>query len=217
MLRRVSRSAARRSAGSGGILIKIVQAPVRALGVLTSAIALLVSGLAGGLEPAAPPGPPPVDPKTVSEGLPWNVTVDGAGYAESVEPLRPTKDGDHWIVVAATVEVTADESRLDVTDALNLVGIPGLRNEKGKPSRVLLSRDNSTDVVLHPGLPEKLLFFWELAGDAQIPVKADVQIISKTLRPDSLSGHKNWLDDEARARVILPVKRIIRPVKEAPA
>jgi hypothetical protein len=179
---------------------------LRVAGVAASLLALVVSGFTGGLEPAAPPGPPLVEQRAVNEGLPWNVTVTGAGYASNADPLRPEKAGDHWVAVGVTIEITSDETRSDLRDAVRLVGIPGLREKR--PSNVLLARDDTQSPELHPGLPEKLTFFWELAGDAAIPVEADVQIVGKTLRKDSLTGHANWLDDAVRAHVVLPIQNL---------
>ncbi|WP_213450898.1 hypothetical protein [Rhizomonospora bruguierae] len=202
----MSSSAERGGAGRRGILARILAAPVRATGVAASALALVVSGFTGGLEPAAAPGPPQQAAKATIEGKPWNVTVNGVGYTKDAKPLRPEKEGDHWIAVGATVEVTADETRNDIREALTLVGVPGLRNEK--PSRVLLGRDETQAPELHPGLPEKLLFFWEIDPAAPQPVEANVQIWGKTQRASTLTGHRSWLDPEVKAHVIVPVQNL---------
>lgn len=203
MLRRVSSSAMGDGDGRG-ILTRIFQTPVRAVGIAASAVALVVSALTGGLDRAKPPGPPEIAAKTKFEGRPWNVTVNGAGYATKADPLDPQKEGDHWIAVGATVEVTSDETRNDIIDALELTDIPGLRNKK--PSIWILGRDSTQLGSLQPNMPEKLLFFWEIDPTVSRPLQADVQIIGKTLRADSLTGHQNWLDDEVKAHVILPVQ-----------
>jgi hypothetical protein len=204
MLRRVSSSAEGDSAASGGILSRIFRTPVRAAGIAASAVALVVSGLTGGLDPARPPGPPEVPAKTMFANQPWNVTVTGAGYASKADPVRPKNEGDHFIVVGATLEVTADQTRNDMLDALELVGIPGLRAKQ--PSTWVLGRDGTELGKLQPNLPEKVLFFWEIDPKVARPVQADVQIIGKTLRPDTLAGHQSWLDDEVKAHVIVPIQ-----------
>ena len=210
MLPRVS-SSAMGDGGGPGILNRIFRTPVRAVGVAASVLALVVSALTGGLEPAKAPGPPEIAAKAEFPGKPWNVTVSGAGYATKVEPLHPEKEGDHWIAVGATVEVTSDETRNDIIDALRLVDMPGLRNTKPKlgyaePSTWILGRDGTELGSLHPGLPEKLLFFWEIDPKVSRPLQADVQIVGKTRRADTLNGHQAWLDDEVKAHVILPVQ-----------
>jgi hypothetical protein len=211
MLPRVSSSAMGDGGGGPGILNRIFRTPVRAVGVAASVVALVVSALTGGLEPAKPPGPPEIAAKTKFAGKPWNVTVNGAGYATKVDSLHPEKEGDHWIAVGATVEITAAETRTDIIDALRLVDIPGLRKTKpelgyAEPSTWVLGRDGKELGSLQPGLPEKLLFFWEIDPTVSRPVQADVQIVGKTLRADSLTGHQNWLDDEVKAHVVLPIQ-----------
>lgn len=173
-------------------------------GAAVLALATAMSGIFGGFREAAPEGPPTVAVGTMDTGRPWNVTVVSARYTTDASPLRLQKPGDRWLVIQATVEITADESRSDIRDVLRLRQVPGLIGKSDDlgvlPDIVYLRAENHVD-RLHPNIPEKLLFFWEQAGDTELPREVEIAIIGKTERTDSLTGHLSWLDPETRALV----------------
>src|SRR5262249_49085904 len=135
-------------------------------------------------------------------GQPWNVTVTGARLLGQA-PIRLRHDGDRWIAVRAVVEISAEQSRRDVDDILQVAGADGLADQR--PAGVFLVRGKAPVTSLHPGLPEELVFLWEQAGSAPAPAAVDVQIFGKKQRIDTLSGHHDWMDRAPRARVRLPV------------
>lgn len=194
------------------IVSRLAGASPRWWGIGLGALALAVSGLFGGLDPVETrvDGPAALAEDELNRGQPWDVTVTGAGYSRDVPPLELDQEGDRWLVVAALVEVTADESRFDVFDVLRLRGADGLIGQQdhmgAKPDQVYLKRDADQVYDLHPNLAEEVYFFWEQAGDAQIPTEVDVVIIGKTQRIDSLTGHLEWLDPRARALVRVPMR-----------
>jgi hypothetical protein len=183
--------------------------PVRWLAVCAGVLALGVSGLFGGLDKVGQAKVPAVAVSAPNEGVPWNVTVLGVYLQGDLPPLRLEHDGDHWVEVLATVEVTAEES-LHLTDVLRLGGVDGLVGTDGpdgiEPAEIYLSRDATRAIFLHPGMPEKLGFFWEQAASAPIPSTVDVLIQGKTHRLDTLTGHLEWLDPATRATVRVRVK-----------
>jgi hypothetical protein len=181
--------------------------PLRRLGLGVVALALAASGLFGGLEQVKDPVLPAIAPGQLNKGKPWNVTVSAVRVIDEAPP-RLRRPGDRWLAVRATVEVTADDSRRDLEDVLQLAGVEGLLDKR---PTVYLLRDNANLRLLHPGLPEELVFFWEQAAGAPVPAAIDVQIHGKKQRADSLTGHKDWLDRKPRARVRMPVEDRRRP------
>lgn len=175
------------------------------LGIGAGALALAVSGLFGGLNKVEPDGLPTIALGTADNGAPWNVTVVSVEYTKDASPLKLQKPGDRWLVIRATVEVTAKESRSDIRDVLRLrdvTGLIGKGDETGtRPDLVYLRGDISHVQKLHPNLPEDLLFFWEQAGDVEPPRELEIAIIGKTHRVATLTGHREWLDPEPRALV----------------
>ena len=181
--------------------------PLSRLGAGAGVIALATSGLFGGLDQVEEDRTPTVALNAVNEGVPWNVTVTGMRLVDDLEPLRLKNPGDRWVAVLATVEVTADESRGDLDDAIRISGVDGLLNakldgsQKGEADQVAMLRDDTIGPTLNPGMPEKIAYIWEQAGSAAVPTKATVVIRGKTLRKNSLTGHEEWLDTATRAVV----------------
>jgi len=174
---------------------------------MIAALFVLVLGVSapfGGLDAVEGPGLPRTALNTVDRGSPWNVTVTGARLLNGEDLIKPEHEGDHWLLVLVTVEVTADESRNDMYDAIRLSGVPGLRAEK--PDYEYLVRDQNQVGHLNPGMPEALAYAWAQAPDAPLPTEIEVQIYGKTRRADSLTGSIGWFDAAPRSRVTVPVE-----------
>jgi hypothetical protein len=174
----------------------VLALPLRRLAVGVGALGLAVSGLFGGLDEVKGPRLTAVAPGVIHKGKPWNVTVTGARLVDRA-PIAPRRSGGHFLAVRATVEVTADRSRRDLQDVLRL--------GPEKPTTIYLLRDNAAADMVHPGLPEDLVFFWELPPGAAAPATVEVHICGKKHRLDSLTGRRDWLDRAPRARVQLAV------------
>ena len=147
-----------------------------------------------------------------NDGLPWNVTVTGARLLDDQPPLHASVAGNRWVVVLATVEVTSDESRYDIADALRISGVEGLVEPISiglspgiAPATVLVVSDLTDLGYLHPGLPENVAFAWEQSSTVPVPTQLQVTIFGKTVRRDTITGFKSWLDPTARGVVTVPV------------
>ncbi|MBX6750728.1 MAG: hypothetical protein IRY85_13830 [Micromonosporaceae bacterium] len=139
----------------------------------------------------------------VIEGGPWNVTITGGRLLDDQPPLHATDPNNRWVIILATVEVTADTSRSDIADVLRISGAEGLVDED--PGTVALVSDFTVYPSLHPGLPESVLFAWEQSATAPVPTEVEVTIFGKTLRRDSLTGSRQWMDRAPRAVVRVPI------------
>jgi len=182
------------------------ETPVRRVGIGTAGLALVVSGLFGGLRAVGGPEVPVLAPGTSDGGQPWAVSVIKARLASDLPGLALQNKADSWLVVVATVEVTSDESRNDMREILRLSGVPGLLDEV--PAYVALARDGTLVGYLNPGMPERVGFFWEHAVGSPLPKLLDVQIYGKTQRKDSLNGHLDWLDPAKQAIVRVPIEDV---------
>jgi hypothetical protein len=184
---------------------------MRWLGLSAGAAALAASGLFGGLEPAEKPELPSVKVDELSKGEPWNVTVTGGRLVDAKLPgISLQTPGNRWVVVLATVEVTAQESLSDSGDIIDISGVEGLVKEPNqrrlRPQFVIALRDGVAVRRLHPAMPEKLAYFWEQESTAPVPTQVDVTINKKTYRLFTLSGQMNWLDLEPRAQLTVPLE-----------
>jgi len=141
-----------------------------------------------------------------NDGLPWKITVTGGRLLDDQPPLVASVSGDRWIVILATVEITADESRNDLSDALRVSGAEGLVTDfDDAPVMVALVSDFSYGPYLQPGLAEQLAFGWQQDLGAPVPTQVQVTIFGKTLRRSSLTNSMEWLDNAPRAVVTVPI------------
>jgi hypothetical protein len=175
-------------------------------------LAVAISGLFGGLD-AVPQKPTGVG-VAIDAGL-WNVTVTGARLVRDLPPMRLSDKKNYWIVVLATVEIKADRTWNILDESVQLAPIPGI---KQKPTKTLtgmalhqnegtvLMRDATVIRGLHPGMPEKLAYFWELESTAPIPSEVTVYIGFRKYRMDGLTSKMEWMEDsEHNKSVVVPV------------
>jgi hypothetical protein len=141
-----------------------------------------------------------------NDGLPWKITVTGGRLVDDQPPLVANVPGDRWIIILATVEITADKSRDDLSDALRISGAEGVVKEvNDAPTVVALLSDFTNVPYLQPGLAEQLAFGWQQAPSAPVPTHVQVTIIGKTYRRSALTQTMEWLDDAPRAVVDVPI------------
>jgi hypothetical protein len=174
-----------------------------------------VAGLAGGFDPVPAEELPVVAADEVFESEPWNVTVDQAVLAADLDPAELYEDG-YWLAVVADVEITTDESwDRGFAEILYVTGVDGMAREHQDsrlfPGAILaddirLVRDGSAVGALHPGLPERVAFLWELVIDTPPPAEVHIEITGRTYRESTLTGQMEWLDEEPRAQLTVPVQ-----------
>jgi hypothetical protein len=185
--------------------LRVLDAPVRSIVIGVAALVLALSGLFGGLDKVTPDrgGLPTAVVNTPQPGGPWTVTVIRSSIFDDLPPLRLEHEGDLWLQVLATVEVTDRESRNDMREIFTL-DVPGLLDKE--PKWMYLGRDATLVDYLHPGMPERIGFFWELSGSAPVPTELHIIINGRTERIDSLTGSLEWLDFGPRSELRVPVK-----------
>jgi hypothetical protein len=120
-----------------------------------------------------------------------------------------------WVVVLATVEITADETWIYPNETVQLAATKGITAHPVKTlagvmvqryDGIVLVRDATRIDQLHPGMPEKLAYFWELESTAPIPKEVKVFIGFRKFRQDELTRHMNWMDySEHDASVVVPL------------
>lgn len=196
--------------GTGGFLLRYagqqqIGRLVR-LGFLgLGGLALLVSGLFGGLETVpGEDGLRTVAPGERIDNQPWAVTVTGAVLAPELPPAHLSGEENHFLVVVAEVEATAPESRGDLADILRVEGAPGVDPQEA-PKDIVVMRDATLARSVHPGIPERLAFFWERTPQDEVPTEVTVVVHGKTYRESFLTRQMEWLDYGPRARVTVEV------------
>lgn len=60
---------------------------------------------------------------------------------------------------------------------------------------IVLTRDSTMSPELHPGMPERMAYIWQLPDGAAAPASFDLTVISKTYKPrDNLYGLPGWFN-----------------------
>jgi hypothetical protein len=181
-------------------------------GLIAGAVVLAVSGLFGGLDKA---DVPPMQPGKEIDGGPWKVTVHDAVLAGETRPAYLTK-GNHFLVVTATVEIAADETWTVMSSILMLANTKGVTGRPYKllnyadnvhqPGQAVLLRGRTKTTQLHPNMPEKVAFFWELEPGSPTPAEVRVLVTVREHRTESLTGRVSWMEDGSKTvEVAVPV------------
>src|SRR5690606_6710115 len=169
-------------------------------------IAVGVTSVTGGLATAPSTGkelPVAAVGEPVDTG-PYRVTVERAAIFTKFGATEPDAPGGSLLAVMATVEVTAERSRSltniggrAVVDAGGLSGVT-----EAAPHRILYLRDGASVGSLQPGLPERVVFIWEIKPDAVVPAEIEVELRGATYRRTNFVflNEWTWWDEGPRAR-----------------
>jgi hypothetical protein len=180
--------------------------------LVIAAVSLGLSSAFGGLKDA-PERPAALD-KPFDAG-PWTVTITGGRLVGELPPMYLSDKENNWIVVLATIEVTADRTWRYLTPIIQLAPTEGIKQDLTKnldrvpyhpAAGIVLLRDATKVDQLNPGMPEKLAFFWELEAGAPIPTELKVYLAVRKYREDNLTSKMEWMDHaELNQPVVVPI------------
>lgn len=185
---------------------------LRAVVVSLAVVAVGVTAATGGLA-TAPSTRTELPLAAVGEPVntgPYRITVERAAIFTRFGTIEPEEPGGSLLAVMATVEVTADRSRtlMDIgqraiVDAAGLSAVA-----EALPRRILFLRDGENAGSLQPGLPERVVFVWEMNPGAIVPDEIEVELRGATYRRYNFVflNEWAWLDEGPRARVVVPVE-----------
>jgi hypothetical protein len=145
--------------------------------------------------------------ETVDTG-PFRMSVDAAAVFDEYGKLRPFGDDNGSIlVIKLTMENLTDVSIGTSLYAVSIEGFTGL--SKPDSIQTVLERDGSAAHYLHPGLPERVVYAWELNPGADPPTEVKVILHGATWRNFigfAFMNEPQWLDHGPRAEVSVPVE-----------
>jgi hypothetical protein len=139
-----------------------------------------VLGLTGGLDRVPPPAaastPTALADQTVDAG-PWRATVTKAVASGDIsDQYRASKKGNWLLLIAIKLDLTnySPDSLASshFFEAVTVRDLPGLVNPE--PKYMLLTRDATVFEFLNPGLPEQVLFVFEVAQSTPVPKQVTV-------------------------------------------
>lgn len=177
-----------------------------------AAVAVLASGLFGGLATATPDGPAELKAGTELEAAPFDLTIERVRWLPDLGESEPDP-GRRYIGVVATLTNSSDHPVHlgDVKAALRLVDVPGtVESESGdsvEPADVMVIADSSALDTAPPGVEFEVVFLWTQSTAFEPPTTVDVAVRAQTWRQSRIDDQEMWFDPTVTHRGALAVKK----------
>jgi hypothetical protein len=167
-----------------------------------------VVGLTGGLRTAPAPPPTPLPTLAVNDVIdagPWKLSVTNAAAVTDLGAYKPRKEGDWLLAVAVRIEVTGPDSESGAMLG-NVATLPDFADlVDAEPMAVALVRDGSRLEFIHPGLPERVAFIFEVRAGTPVPASVVVVLRGWTAEKSWTTRRWEWRNEGERARVTVPI------------
>lgn len=192
---------------------------IRHLLLGVGAVALLVSGVFGGLRQA-----PPEPLTTLAAGkphsaTPFEITITKVSWATDLgESFDPPELG-RFLVVFAEIRTDQDRSvdSFVVKEALRIRGLPDFA--KSDVDQDPVDSDDADPLVvvatdrvplggIGPGLTYEVAYIWQQDDAQPLPASVEVQAYEHGFRRSSLDGQENWFDSTPEAIGTFPVTEL---------
>ncbi|NUU17897.1 hypothetical protein HP550_11620 [Cellulomonas humilata] len=201
---------------------RVLDQPLRRIGIGGAVALLAVTAAFGGLQEQAQDGPEVLAVDAAVEVAPFELTVHRVVWTTDLPGQYLSEDGNRWVGVVATVRNTSDAGVLGVTlrDALTLTGVDGLVKEPGvlvpgvTSTSIALLEDGSSLSPVQPGLTYEAAFLFEQDGSVAPPTTATVLLQQHTWRKGSLDPTVTWWDPTTALRGELDVREAVSDADE---
>lgn len=205
---------ARARASGSTVARRVLDQPLRRIGLGGAVVLLAVTAAFGGLQEQTQDGPEVLTVDAAVEVAPFELTVHRVVWTTDLPGQYLSEDGNRWVGVVATVRNTSDVGVLGVTlrDALTLSDVEGLVTEPGTlvpgvtSSSIALLEDGSSLSPVQPGLTYEAAFLFEQDGSVAPPTTATVLLQRHTWRAGSLDPTLTWWDPTMTLRGELDVR-----------
>lgn len=125
------------------------------------------------------------------------VTAEKYAYGTLLKP------GGKALVLEVEMTNRTAKSTKDYFDVLQAG--PTVVDPATKPF-IVLTRDSTMSPGLHPGMPERMAYIWQLPDGAAVPASFDLTVIRKTYKPrDNLYGLPGWFNPTPAGTLTIPV------------
>jgi hypothetical protein len=215
-----------RRPGRSRVAERLLNQPLRHLGVGVAIIVLGATAAFGGLEAAA--GTDRLPPVRIGEKTlvaPYDITIKKVVWVDELPDVYPSQRGNRWLAITATVRNTHDVSlygAVELAQAVTLSDVDGLvRTPDRGTDRVRSSyqkqiMDNSDLTPVQPGIDYAMVFLFEQKATAAPPEQVSVALVGHTWREDSIDKSEKWLDPTVVATSTLPMVEL-PPAASAPS
>ena len=115
-------------------------------------------------------------------------------------PLKPGAEALVFEVEMTNRTAKSSKDYFDVLQANQATIDPAV-----KPF-IVLTRDSTLSPELHPGMPERMAYIWQLPDGSVPPTSLDRAVIRKTYKPrDNLYGLPGWFNPTPVGTLTMPV------------
>jgi hypothetical protein len=211
------RAELRRRAARSVVAQRLLNQPLRNLGVGVTAIVLGATAAFGGLEPAEERSSIDViEIGTKASVPPYDITIRKVVWVDELPGIYKAADENRWLAITATVRNTHNTSLYganELAQAVTLAGVEGMVSEpvrgtdRVKSTQRPLLLDSSELQPVQPGLDYDIAFLFEQKGSVPPPEEVTVQLVRHTWREDSINKTSAWLDPEVIAEGRLPMRK----------
>lgn len=220
-LRRVSGPAAppglRARARSSGSRVarRVLDQPLRRLGVVGAVVLLAATAAFGGLEEQTDDGLEVLAVDEPVEVAPFELTVQRVVWTTELPGQTLSEPGNRWLGVVTTVRNTSDAGVLGTVlrEALTLDDVPGLVGAPGDlgvpASAVAVLVDGSELSPVQPGLAYEVAFLFEQDGRTPPPSSVAVRLQRHVWGTGSLDPTAGWRDPTTVLRGNLPAREAV--------
>ena len=198
------------------VATRLLHQPLRNLGVGVTVIVLGSTAAFGGLEPARGNHQmAPVQVGVQTHEAPFDIKINKLVWVNSLPNVYPSKPGDRWLAITATVRNTHTTSlpggaelaeAMTVSHVAGLVHTPEPGTDRVRSDYQKLLADSSDLDPVQPGIDYSMVFLFEQDAASPPPTLARVQLIAHTWRQDSIDKTDKWLDPTVVAESDLPMR-----------
>jgi hypothetical protein len=206
----------RKRAPSSRVATRLLHQPLRNLGVGVAIVVLGSTAAFGGLEPATGNNRLlPIQVGVRTHIAPYDIQINKVVWVDSLPNVYPSKPGDRWLAITATVRNTHNTSLLggaELAESVTLSHVDGLVH-KPEPGTDRVRSDyqkviaDSSDLnPVQPGIDYAMVFLFEQNSAVAPPNLVRVQLVAHTWRQDSIDKTDKWLDPTVVAESVLPMR-----------
>ncbi|HST82076.1 MAG TPA: hypothetical protein VLL08_10120 [Kineosporiaceae bacterium] len=201
--------------GRSKVAHRLLNQPLRNLGVGVAVVVLGTTAAFGGLERAAGTdrlAPVKVGVKTRVE--PYDITLNRVVWVDDLPNVYPSERGNRWLAITATIRNLHEVSlygavelaeSVTLSDVDGLVRTPEPDTDRVRSSYQKLIMDNSDLHPVQPSIDYKMVFLFEQKAGTPAPDRVKVELVGHTWREDSIDKTEKWLDPTVIAESTVPM------------
>lgn len=206
----------RANAAGSKVAERMLEKPLRSIGLVGAALLLAATAAFGGLRPQTAPTQGTTAVGETVAAAPFEITVTQASWISDLPDLSPTP-GHRWIAVQATIRNTSDASATQplLLEAVTLAdGTPGVEPQlgfSGQPgltaTTVVSTADSSALNPIQPGVTYRAALLFEQDITQEPPAELTLLVQGHTWGTTILDPIPAWRTPTTLTRITIPVRK----------